>query len=146
MMARQVGNLAHSNPLGSPVREPDEALPLTIIYLRVVALLLLAAGLARAGMILGITTDGQDFSSLTPAWRAGATTLVLVDLFAAVGLWIAAVWGPVMWAVALAVEVSMYTLFADIFGSYPLRIAAHGTLFAAFLILSILDWRRSLAD
>ena len=146
-MARQIGNRSGgTDALGSPVRELDEPLSLTIVYLRAVALLLLAAGLARAALILGITADGQDFSSLTPAWRAGVTTLILVDLFAAVGLWIGAVWGPVMWAVALAVEVSMYTIFAEIFGTYPLRIAAHGVLFAAFLILSILDWRRAQAE
>ena len=146
-MARQIGNHAPGgDALGRAVPQPDEPQSLTLIYLRAVALLLLAAGLARAGLILGITADGQDFTGLTPPWRAGATTLILVDLFAAVGLWIGAVWGPVMWAVALAVEVSMYTIFSEMFGSYPLRIAAHGTLFAAFLILSILDWRRSLAD
>jgi hypothetical protein len=146
-MARRAANYRRmGEALGSPVREPDNALPLTMIYLRMVALLLLAAGLARAALILGMTPDGQDFSALAPAWRAGATTLILVDLFAAVGLWIGAAWGPVMWAVALAIEVAMYTLFADLFGSYPLRIAAHGVLFAAFLALGFLDWRRDLAE
>ncbi len=146
MARRAVNNEVMSDALGNPVPEPDRNLPLTIIYLRAVALLLLAAGLARAALILGITSDGQDFSTLAPAWRAGATTLTLVDLFAAVGLWIGAAWGPVMWAVALAIEVAMYTLFADLFGSYPLRVAAHGELFAAFLVLSFLDWRSELAE
>jgi hypothetical protein len=106
-----------------------ERLPVTTFYVRAIALLLLAAGLARACQILGITPDGQDFSDLAPAWRAGATTLVLIDIFAAVGLWVGAAWGPVMWAVALAVEVSMYTLFATTFGRYPLLVMAHGCLF-----------------
>jgi len=146
MARRAVNHAGMSDALGSPVPEPDRNLPHTIIYLRAVALLLLAAGLARAALILGITSDGQDFSTLAPAWRAGATTLILVDLFAAVGLWIGAAWGPVMWAVALAIEVAMYTLFADLFGSYPLRVAAHGVLFAAFLVLSFLDWRSELVE
>jgi hypothetical protein len=51
-----------------------------------------------------------------------------------------------MWAVALAVEVSMYTLFADLFGTYPARILAHGLLFAGFLLVGFLEWRRSLVD
>ena len=94
--------------------------------MRVAALLLLVAGLARACQVLGIfTPDGLAFADLTPAKRSGAITLLLVDLFAAVGLWVGAAWGPVMWAVALAVEVSMYTLFSDLFGSYPLRVAVH---------------------
>jgi hypothetical protein len=129
-----------SDALGAPVRG---RLPLTAIYARLVALLLLGAGLARACMVLGITPDGETFADLAPAWRAGATTLVLVDVFAAVGLWVGAAWGPVMWVVALAVEISMYTVFADLFGHYPERIAAHAALFAGFLTLLFVDWRRS---
>ena len=51
-----------------------------------------------------------------------------------------------MWAVALAVEVSMYTLFSDLFGSYPLRVAVHSCLFVGFLALSFMEWRRTLAE
>jgi hypothetical protein len=129
-----------SDALGAP--DGSAQLALTTIYRRVVALLLLAAGLARACQILGITPDGADFSDLAPAWRTGAATLLLVDTFAAVGLWIGAAWGPVMWAVALVVEVSMYTMFSDLFGYYPLRIVVHGALFLVFVALAALDWRR----
>jgi hypothetical protein len=67
-----------------------------------------------------------------------------VDLLAAVGLWIGAAWGPVIWAVALAVEMSMYTLFSDVFGSYPLRVLVHASLFLGFLALAFVEWRRTL--
>jgi len=135
-----------SDLLGGPVQDPAARPSLTAIYLRIMGLFLLSAGLWRACQILGITPDGQNFSDLSPAWRAGATTLVMVDLFSAVGLWVGAAWGPVMWAVALVVEVSMYTLFSDLFGSFPLRVAGHAALFAIFLILAIIDWRREVAD
>ena len=105
-------------------------LPLTVIYMRVVAMLLLVAGLARACQVLGIMRRRARHSTiLTPAMRSGAVTLLMVDLLAAVGLWIGAAWGPVMWAVALAVEVSMYTIFSDLFGSYPLRVLVHACIF-----------------
>jgi hypothetical protein len=132
-----------SDPLGAPTGAGSARMPLVALYARAVALLLLLAGLARACQILGITPDGRDFADLTPAWRAGATALLLVDLFAAVGLWVGAAWGPVMWAVALAVEMSMYTLFSDLFGNYPLRVVVHGVLFAVFLVLALLEWRRT---
>jgi hypothetical protein len=135
-----------SDALGGPVQGRDSRLPPTLILMRIVALILLVAGLARACQILGITMDGRTFSDLVPAWRAGSTTLLLVDLFAAVGLWLGAAWGPVMWAVAIAVEVSMYTLFAEVFGSHPMRVAAHGLLFAVFLALSFLEWRRERSE
>jgi Family of unknown function (DUF6163) len=136
-----------SDALGGPVEAQGTRLPLSLIYMRVVALLLLAAGLARACQILGILTpESLTFENLEPAKRASAVTLLLVDLLAAVGLWVGAAWGPVMWAVALAVEVSMYTLFSDLFGSYPLRVFVHGCIFIGFLALTFMEWRRSLAD
>ena len=71
-------------------------------------------------------------TSRRPSAQAAITSL-LVDLFASVGLWVGAAWGPVMWAVALAVEVSMYTLFSDLFGSYP---RARGAAFRSLHRLS----------
>jgi len=136
-----------SDALGGPLEPQGTRLPLTLLYMRVVALLLLLAGLARACQVLGILTpDGLGFADLTPAKRSAAITLLLVDLFASVGLWVGAAWGPVMWAVALAVEVSMYTLFSDLFGSYPLRVLVHSLLFVGFLALSFVEWRRTLTE
>jgi hypothetical protein len=115
--------------------------------MRVVAMLLLIAGLARACQILGIfTPDGLSFADLTPAKRSAAITLLLVDLFASVGLWVGAAWGPVMWAVALAVEVAMYTVFSELFGSYPLRVLVHSCLFLGFLAVSFVEWRRAYSE
>jgi hypothetical protein len=135
-----------SDALGAPLTPTKSRPSVLIVFLRLVACLLLAAGLFRAAQILGVTPDGKTFSDLVPAWRAGAVTLALVDLFAAVGLWVGAAWGPVMWAVAVAVEVSMYTVFADLFGSHPLRVAAHALLFSGFLALTFLEWRRMRLD
>ena len=45
-----------SDALGGPVEAQGTRLPLSLIYMRVVALLLLVAGLARACQILGILT------------------------------------------------------------------------------------------
>jgi hypothetical protein len=136
-----------SDALGGPLEPHGTRLPLVIVYMRVAAMLLLAAGLARACQILGILTpESLTFENLAPAQRASAVTLLLVDLFAAVGLWVGAAWGPVMWAVALAVEVSMYTLFAHLFGSYPLRVLIHGCIFIGFLVLTFMEWRRTLAE
>jgi hypothetical protein len=136
-----------SDALGGPIEPQGTRMPLTMLYMRVAALLLLLAGLARACQVLGILTpEGLTFEFLTPAKRSAAITLLLVDLFAAVGLWVGAAWGPVMWAVALAVEVSMYTLFSELFGSYPLRVLVHSLLFVGFLALSLVEWRRNLPE
>ncbi len=133
-----------SDVIGAPARRSDRAHRWLLLYARTVAMLLLAAGLWRASRILGMTPDGVSLISLAPAWRAATVALAFIGLFAAVGLWIGAAWGPVMWAVALGVEISMHTLFADLFGPFELRIALHAAIFVGFLLLAFLDWRRSL--
>lgn len=134
-----------SDVLGESVGSPAKERYLSCVYARFVAILLLLAGLARGCLILGIGT-AVEFADMSMAWRSAAVTLLSLDLFAAVGLWIGATWGPVIWAVALVVEVAMYTVFADIFGAYPLRVLLHCLLFAAFVAFSLLDWRRSLTN
>ena len=114
---------------------------LTLYYVRAAALLLLGAGLLRACLVLGIGFGGESFVTLDRAEQAGAITLLLLDVFAAVGLWIGAAWGPVMWIVAIVVETAMHTYLADVFGREPLRLALHGLLFGIYLVLVFLDWR-----
>ena len=75
--------------------------------------------------------------------RAGAVALVCLDLFAAVGLWIRAVWGPVIWVIAVLVETAMYTHLSDLFGSHHLRVAVHCVLIGIDLALVVADWRRA---
>jgi len=132
-----------SDPIGVSDEVDDRLSRLTVYYLMAVAILLLVAGLLRAGLILGITPTGGSFETMDMAGRAGAVTLVFLDLFAAVGLWIRAVWGPLMWAVAAIVETAMYTLFPDEFGSHPLRVTVHCVLIGVYLVLAAAEWRRA---
>lgn len=131
-----------TQPLGAPVAAFTAGQQLMPLFLRMVAILFLGAGLARACLVLGITQTGESFATLTPAWRAGAVALMCLDLFTGVGLWIGATWGPVMWAVAALTETAMYTILADHFGSHPLRVALHVLLLSVYVGLSFVEWRR----
>ena len=132
-----------SDPIGVSDDAEDWLSRVTVYYLMGVAILLLGAGLVRAGLILGITPTGESFDTMDVSGRAGAVTLAFLDLFAAVGLWIRAVWGPVMWAVAVIVETTMYTLLSDQFGSHPLRVAVHCGLIGIYLVLAAVELRRA---
>jgi hypothetical protein len=132
-----------SDPIGIGDDGKDWLSRLTTYYLMGVASLLLTAGLVRAGLILGITPTGESFETMNASGRAGTVTLVFLDLFAAVGLWIGAIWGPVMWAVAVIVETTMYTLLSDRFGSHPLQVAVHCVLIGIYLVLAAIELRRA---
>jgi hypothetical protein len=139
---RQLDPSRSAEPLGAPAAKERSAWQPIPLYLRLVAVLFLAAGLARAGLIFGITPTGESFAMLTPAWRAGIVALTGLNLFTGVGLWIGATWGPVMWAVAALTETAMHTIFADHFGAQPWRIAVHVLLLSIFVALSYREWRR----
>ena len=132
-----------SDPIGVSDDAEDWLSRVIVYYLMGVAILLLGAGLVRAGLILGITPTGESFDTMDVSGRAGAVTLAFLNLFAAVGLWIRAVWGPVMWAVAVIVETAMYTLLSDQFGSHPLRVGVHGVLIGIYLVLATVELRRA---
>jgi hypothetical protein len=131
-----------AKPLGAPAAELHSGGRPMTIFLRVVGLLFLAAGLARACLVLGINQGGESFATLTPAWRAGAVALMGLNLFTGVGLWIGATWGPVMWAVAALTETAMYTILSEHFGAHPLRVVAHVLLLSVFVGLAFAEWRR----
>jgi len=114
----------------------------TRYYLRFVALLFLALGLMRAGELMGVSFQGGHFLAFEPAWRVAIVVLCVVNLLAGVGLWIGAVWGPVIWAVAAVAEISMYTLFSDIYGTHQDRVILHLAFFGLFLAFLFSDWRR----
>ncbi len=132
-----------SDPIGIDDDAEDWLTRVTAYYLMGVAILLLSAGLTRSGMILGITPTGESFDTMDASGRTGAVALACLDILAAVGLWIRAVWGPVMWAIAVIVETVMYTFLSDLFGSHPLRVAVHCVLIGIFLALAAAKWRRA---
>ena len=132
-----------SDPIGVGSDAEDWLTRVTAYYLMGVAILLLGAGLVRAGLILGMTPTGESFDTMDASGRAGVVALACLDLFAAVGLWIRAVWGPVMWAIAAIVETAMYTFLTDLFGGHPLRVAVHCVLIGIFLALAAANWRRA---
>lgn len=127
--------------LGDPLSGSEPKQSWSRAYLRLVAVIFLVIGLLRAAAIIGLTPDERNILDMAPAWRAGIVALVALDLFAAVGLWLAAAWGPVIWAVAAIVEIAMYTFLADQFGTHYLRLLGHIVLLAIYLALAIREWR-----
>ena len=131
------------NALLNDQLEPETgARRLAPVYLKLVGVGFLVVGLMRAGVILGINAEGTGFLDLDPAGRAGSVALVSLDLFAATGLWLAAAWGPVIWAVAAIVEIAMHTVFAGRFGANWLAVLAHSALFAVYGALKSYEWWR----
>lgn len=58
-------------------------------------------------------------------WQVAAVTLAVFFPFAAIGLWMLASWGPVIWGICAATEVLMYCFFPDLYGNRLLIVISH---------------------
>lgn len=124
------------------VRPPWSAI--LIVYLRCVAVLLIGAGVIHWARIIGITPwRGVMFWDMPTEWQAATVFFAVLDLVAAIGLWLAVSWGTVMWLFRAISQIVMHTLFSDIYGRRPYEIAFYILTIAIFLLLTYLMEREN---
>ncbi|OJF95150.1 hypothetical protein AX760_09860 [Pararhizobium antarcticum] len=119
------------------VHVPKPSLSETVfgLFLRLVSISCFWFGLGYWAMLIGFSLGGQGrFDLLSLPWRAAATTLAVVYPVAALGLWLLVSWGPVLWVVAAAVEITMFEVYPQIFGSRPFLFTLHLAVAATFVI------------
>ena len=110
-----------SDPLAlqPSTREPRKA-PWTrrlVFFLRVLAGASLLKGLYHWSLVLGIGDGpGSTFESATTPWQAATVFFAVIDLVAAVGLWLAAAWGGVVWLTAAISMAAIEMLFPQVYG------------------------------
>ncbi len=79
-----------------------------VLYLRAVAMFLLAEAVFHWAIICGIG-EGPfgGFSDLPVLVQAGIVWAAIIDPIAGVGLWLGAGWGVVLWLIATATQVAL---------------------------------------
>lgn len=117
------------------VPKPSLTELLYAVFLRLVALSCLWFGLNYWALLIGFSFNGIGRFDLLPLpWRAAGTTLAVVYPVAALGLWLLVSWGPVLWVVAAAVEITMYEVYPSIFGAKPIIALLHGAVAVTFVL------------
>jgi hypothetical protein len=112
------------------------------LYGRLVSVVLLLFGLREWAVILGVATSyGGPFETMEVAWKMATMYLAVIDLVAAVGLWMRVAWGNVLWICAAASQVAFHTIFVNTFGSDYVIIAFHLFALAGYLTLVALARR-----
>lgn len=113
-----------------------------IWYLRAMAVLLIGGGLIHWARIVGIVPwRGFWFWDMPIEWQAATVFFAVLDLVAAIGLWLTVSWGTVMWLTRALTQVVMHTVFSDVFGRRPYEIAFYLTTIAIYLVLLYLSDR-----
>lgn len=128
--------------------EPDNPYDLALtIYLRGVAAMLLLLGLRHWLYIAGVFQDpGWSFETMSTPWRAVTIQLAVVDLVAAVGLWMRVAWGNVIWIYVALFEIAMHTVFAETFGLDLLIVSFHIVTLLVFVALLVMSKRHEAAS
>ena len=100
-----------------------------ILFLRVMAGFAMLKGLFHWSRLVGIGMSGDLFEYHSIAWQAATVFFAVLDLVAAVGLWLAAAWGAVIWLMSVASMLALEVFFPQVFGA---------SIFAGLLELGLL--------
>jgi hypothetical protein len=109
-----------------------------VLFLRAMAVLSLLKGLFHWSIVCGIG-DGPDasFETAPLPWQAATVFFAVIDLVAAVGLWLTAAWGAVVWLTAAISMVAVQILFPNIYGGDLAPVVIELGLVAVYLLLAL---------
>jgi len=80
-------------------------------FMRVVALLWITKGLAAWAALLGVGAASAPFEVRPTGYQATVIYFAVIDLVAAVGLWLTSTWGGVLWLLAIMSHLILAVFF-----------------------------------
>lgn len=136
--------MASPRPALEPVQAADESKDQyrwtrwLVLFLRAMAVVSMLKGLYHWSVVLGIG-EGPDtnFSTQSVPWQTATVYFAIIDLVAAVGLWLAAVWGAVVWLTAGVSMAAVEVFFPQIYGGSLLVVVIELVLLCCYLVLAL---------
>jgi len=108
-----------------------------VLFLRVMAVLSVIKGLYHWAQITGFIGGEDDaFESQTMAWQTATVYFAVIELVAAVGLWLATPWGAVVWLTTVVSMAVIELMFPAIYGGSLMIVAIEALLLAAYLAMA----------
>lgn len=113
-----------------------------VLFLRIMAGVSLLKGLYHWAAVCGVgAAAAHDFEAHTEAWQAATVFFAVLDLVAAVGLWLAAAWGAVVWLTSVVSMAVVEIFFPQVYGHNRLIIIVEFALLAIYIGLAIVSAR-----
>lgn len=139
---------SRSRPVLEPVHAGEQDRPADrwparlVLFLRAMACIALVKGLYHWAVVCGflLPPDGSFEELATPA-QAATVFFGVIDLVAAVGLWLAAPWGAVVWLTSVISMIAVEVLFPQIYGGRVWVVALDLILILAYLVLALMAAR-----
>jgi fatty acid desaturase len=108
-----------------------------VLFLRLMAAVSMLKGIYHWSRVCGIGAGPELFEYQSTAWQAATVFFSVIDLVAAVGLWLAAAWGAVIWLMSVASMLAFEIFFPQVFGGGLIIGLAEGGLLAIYLWLAL---------
>ncbi len=103
-------------------------------FLRTLALAWLVKGLVSWTVILGVEHFGfPPFEAQRMSFQAATIFFAILDLVAAVGLWLLAAWGGVVWLIAVATRLALSVGYPQ---AAPLALSGAGALLTLVVLFA----------
>lgn len=113
-----------------------------VLFLRIMATVSLVKGLYHWGQVCSIGAPANEgFETHTLAWQAATVFFAVLDLVAAVGLWLAAAWGAVVWLASAVSMAVVEVFFPQVYGSSMVIVGTEMALLVVYLWLAIVSAR-----
>ena len=108
-----------------------------VIFLRLMAVLSVVKGLYHWAEVTGFVGGEDDaFENQPMAWQTATVYFAVIELVAAVGLWLATPWGAVVWLTTVVSMAVIELMFPAIYGGGLAVVGMETVLLAAYLALA----------
>ncbi len=109
-----------------------------VLFLRVMAGASMLKGLYHWTEVCSIGFGTvEPFENHSIAWQTATVFFAVIDLVAAVGLWLAAAWGAVIWLTSVASMLVVEIFFPQVFGGGMITGLIEACLLAVYLWLAL---------
>jgi hypothetical protein len=111
------------------------------LFLRIMACLSMIRGLYSWAEVCGIIGEEGGFEAHIQSWQVATVFFSVIDLVAAVGLWLVAPWGAVVWLTATVSLIVVHVFMPQVYGTNLLVIGLNVLAITTYLALAVLAAR-----
>src|SRR6202035_2172654 len=105
-----------------------------VLVLRIMAVVSVIKGLYHWAQVTGFIGGEEDaFENQSMAWQTATIYFAVIELVAAVGLWLATPWGAVVWLTTVVSMAVIELMFPGIYGGSLTVVWVEALLLAAYL-------------
>ena len=111
------------------------------LFLRIMACVSMIKGLYSWAEVCGIIGEEGGFEAHVQSWQVATVFFSVIDLVAAVGLWLVAPWGAVVWLTSTVSLIVVHVFIPQVYGTNLLVIGLNVLAITTYLALAVLAAR-----